>query len=181
MGGKSRFESWGIFATTYESLALARGLRLKRERIAMSQAVHNPAQEFWQPPVAHPQSLPALENACAGCGSEFMVGARFCHVCGGSRSTKATAGPIPIWMQPLEFLKALEFQSVKDWLGLSPASLVAFFVGMGCVLAAIAVGLIYSVQSLADFQAIQLWRLEWLLAALVAFVAGILLKHAGAR
>jgi len=110
-----------------------------------------------------------------------MVGARVCHVCGGSRATKAAAGPIPVWMQPLEFLKALEFQSVKDWLGLSPASLVAFFVGMGCVLAAMAVGLIYSVQSLADFQAIQLWRLEWLLAAVVAFVAGILLKHAGTR
>lgn len=147
----------------------------------MAQAVQNTPQEFWQPPVAHPQSLPALENACAGCGSEFMVGARFCHVCGASRATKAATGPVPLWMQPLEFLKALEFQSVKDWLGLSFAALIAFFTGLGCILAAIAVGLIYSVQSLADFQAIQLWRLEWLLAALVAFVAGILLKHAGSR
>jgi hypothetical protein len=145
----------------------------------MSQAAHNPTQEFWQPPVAHPQSLPALECACAGCGSEFMVGARFCHVCGVSRSSKSAT--VPAWMQPLEFLKTLEFQSIKDWLGLSLASLIAFFAGLGCILAAVAVGLIYSVQSLADFQAIQLWRLEWLLAALVAFVAGILLKHAGSR
>ena len=82
-------------------------------------------------------------------------------------------------MQPLEFIKALEFQSVKDWLGLPLPALIAFFVGLGCILAAIAVGLFYSMQTLADFQAIQLWRLEWLLAALVAFVAGILLKHAG--
>ena len=147
----------------------------------MAQAVHNPTQEFWQPPVAHPQSLPALENACAGCASEFMVGARFCHVCGASRASKAAVDSVPVWMQPLVFLKALQFQSVKDWLGLSLASLIAFFTGMGCILAAIAVGLIYSAQSLADFQAIQLWRLEWLLAALVAFVAGILLKHAGSR
>ncbi len=95
-----------------------------------------------------------------------------------ARSKSAT---VPAWMQPLEFLKTLEFQSIKDWLGLSLASLIAFFAGLGCILAAIAVGLIYSVQSLADFQAIQLWRLEWLLAALVAFVAGILLKHAGSR
>jgi len=146
----------------------------------MTQAVHNTPQEFWQPPVAHPQSLPALENACPGCGSEFMVGARFCHVCGGSRSTKSAASGHS-WMPPLEFLKALEFQSVKDWLGLSMASLIAFFAGLGCILAAITVGLIYSVQSMADFQAIQLWRLEWLLAALVAFVAGILLKRAGSR
>jgi hypothetical protein len=147
----------------------------------MAQAVHSPTQEFWQPPVAHPQSLPALENACAGCGSEFMVGARFCHVCGTSRASKAEMGAVPLWMQPLELLKTIELQRIQDWLGLSPASLIAFMVGVGCILGAIAVGLIYSVQSLADFQAIQLWRLEWLLAALVAFVAGILLKHAGAR
>jgi hypothetical protein len=149
----------------------------------MSQAVHNPSQEFWQPPVAHPQSLPALESACTGCGSEFMVGARFCHVCGNSRSTKS-ATAAPSWMQPLLFaktLKVLDFQTLKAWLGLSFPALVAFFAGLGCLLAAIAVGLIYSAQNLADFQAIQLWRLEWLLAALVAFVAGILLKHAGSR
>jgi hypothetical protein len=147
----------------------------------MSQAVHNTTQEFWQPPVAHPQSLPALESACAGCSSEFMVGARFCHVCGTSRSTKSASASVGGWMQPLEFLRALEFQRVQDWLGLSFASLIAFFAGLACVLAAITVGLLYSVQNLADFQAIQLWRLEWLLAALVAFVAGILLKHAGSR
>ncbi|MGH9499007.1 MAG: hypothetical protein ACRD3L_07665 [Terriglobales bacterium] len=146
----------------------------------MAQAVHNAPQEFWQPPVAHPQSLPALENACAGCGSEFMVGARFCHVCGASRAAKGPA-EIPFWMQPLEILKALEFQSVKDWLGLSLPALIAFFAGLGCILAAMTVGLIYSAQSLADFQAIQLWRLEWLVAALVAFVAGILLKNAGSH
>jgi len=146
----------------------------------MAQAVHNPSQEFWQPPVAHPQSLPALENACDGCGSEFMVGARFCHVCGGSRATKS-ASAVPAWMQPLDFLRALEFQAVQDWLGLSLAALIAFFAGLGCILAAVGVGFIYSVQTLADFQAIQLWRLEWLLAALVAFVAGILLKHAGSH
>jgi hypothetical protein len=144
----------------------------------MAQAVQNPTQEFWQPPVAHPQSLPALESACPGCGSEFMVGARFCHVCGVSRATKSVA-TARVWTLPLEFLKVLEFQAVKDWLGLSLASLIAFFAGLGCILAALAVGLIYSAQSLADFQAIQLWRLEWLVAALAAFVAGILLKQAG--
>jgi hypothetical protein len=168
------------FATTYESPALAHGLRLNRQRIAMSQAVHNPTQEFWQPPVTHPQSMPALESACAGCGSEFMIGARFCHVCGASRSNKSAA-TVHTWMQPFLFFKALEFQNLRDWLGLSLASLIAFFTGVGCILAALVVGLVYSAQNLADFQAIQLWRLEWLLAALVAFVAGILLKHAGSR
>lgn len=147
----------------------------------MAQAVHPATQEFWQPPVAHPQSSPALESACPDCASEFMVGARFCHVCGGSRSNRSAVASVPGWLQPLHFLTALEFQSVKNWLGLSLASLMAFFAGVGCILAAITVGFIYSVQNLADFQAIQLWRLEWLLAALVAFVAAILLKHAGSR
>jgi uncharacterized Tic20 family protein len=57
------------------------------------------------------------------------------------------------------------------------ASLVAFLMGVGCLVAAITVGLIYSVQSFADFQAVQLWRMEWLLAAVAAFVAGLLLKR----
>jgi len=55
-------------------------------------------------------------------------------------------------------------------------SLIAFLLGLGCVAATVAVGLIYSVQSLADFQAIQLWRVQWLLGAIAAFLAGILLK-----
>jgi hypothetical protein len=61
-------------------------------------------------------------------------------------------------------------------LSLATASLFAFGVGMLCLLAVIAVGVIYSVQNLADFQAIQLYRIQWLLAAVAAFVAGILLK-----
>jgi len=80
---------------------------------------------------------------------------------------------MPSW----EFLKILEFQSIQEWLRLSTASLVAFLIGLGCLLAAVLVGLVYSVQSIADFQAIQLWRIEWLLAAVAAFVAGILLKR----
>jgi hypothetical protein len=37
--------------------------------------------------------------------------------------------------------------------------------------------MIYSIQNLADFEAVQLWRMQWLLAAIAAFVAGVLLKH----
>lgn len=82
-------------------------------------------------------------------------------------------------VETLRFLEALEFHSVKEWFGLSTASLAAFLLGVGCVFAALTVGLLYSVQNFADFQAIQLWRIEWLLAAVAAFVAGILLKKSG--
>ena len=47
---------------------------------------------------------------------------------------------------------------------------------MGCVAGAIGVSLFYNASNLAEFQAIQMWRIEWLLAATASFVAGILLK-----
>jgi hypothetical protein len=34
----------------------------------------------------------------------------------------------------------------------------------------------FSARTLVDWQAIQLWRIEWLLAAIAAFVVGLLLK-----
>lgn len=144
----------------------------------MSEVTHNEAQEFWRPPII-PLETPAedLAGACGRCGTEFMVAARFCHACGASRPTKVSLSAEHNWAQALEFLKFLEFHRIKEWFALSTASLIAFLIGAGCVFSAIAVGIIYSVQSLADFQAIQLWRIEWLLAALAAFVAGILLKR----
>lgn len=144
----------------------------------MSEVIHNAPQEFWHPPVASPEGAPeALAGACERCGTEFMVGARFCHVCGSSRTVRASSSAEHGWAQVLESLRVLEFHRVKEWFALPTASLISFLIGLGCVLAAIAVGIIYSVQNLADFQAIQLWRIEWLLAALAAFVAGILLKR----
>ena len=151
----------------------------------MSEVIHNAPQEFWRPPIAQPEAaapvMPAMVEVCDGCQTEFMVGAKFCHACGAARQVKPSPFAEHNWTRALEFLHVLEFHNVKEWLGLSMASLIAFFAGLGCLLAAIAVGLIYSVQNLADFQAIQSWRMQWLLAALVAFVAGILLKQAGSK
>jgi hypothetical protein len=144
----------------------------------MSEVIHNAPQEFWQPPVISSEpASEALAGACERCGSEFMVGARFCHVCGASRPVKASGNVEPSWLRALEFLKVLEFHRVQEWFALPTASLISFLIGLGCVLAAIMVGILYSVQNLADFQAIQLWRIEWLLAALASFVAGLLLKR----
>ena len=144
----------------------------------MSEVMHDSAQEFWRPPTLPPEAAaPVLAGTCEGCGTEFMVGARFCHVCGASRPANPATSAEPNWRYWLESLKVLEFHNVKGWLGLSTASLIAFLIGAGCLMAAISVGVIYSAQTLADFQAIQLWRIEWLLAALVAFVAAILMKR----
>jgi hypothetical protein len=72
----------------------------------------------------------------------------------------------------------LDFHVIKDALGLSIGSLVAFTVGILCTIAAIVTGLIYTASTVLDWQAVQVWRIEWLLAGLVAFAAGILLKRA---
>jgi hypothetical protein len=41
---------------------------------------------------------------------------------------------------------------------------------------ALAVSVFFSVRTALDWQAIQLWRIEWLLAAIASFLAGCLLK-----
>jgi len=137
----------------------------------MSEVVHNAPQEFWRPPTARTTvEVVGMVEACDDCGTEFLAGSRYCHVCGGAR--QSTAILQEGWM------RALEFQNIRRMLGLTTPSLIAFLLGIGCVLAAIGVGLIYSVQNFNDFHAIQLFRMQWLVAAGVAFVAGILLNKA---
>lgn len=78
--------------------------------------------------------------------------------------------PLPAW------LHYLHFHEIKRRVGLPTAALIAFIIGLGCVAGALAVSLFYKASNLAEFQAIQMWRIEWLLAATASFVAGILLK-----
>jgi len=79
------------------------------------------------------------------------------------------------WTKHFAFLKALEFASVKEWFGLALVPLCAFLVGTAFLVVALAQGF-RSVQDFTDFEAIQLWRMQWLMAACAAFLAGILLK-----
>jgi len=76
-----------------------------------------------------------------------------------------------------DWLRYLHFHEIKRWIGLPTAALIAFMIGLGCVAGAIGVSLFYRASNLAEFQAIQMWRVEWLLAATASFVAGILLKR----
>ena len=138
----------------------------------MSDVVREAQHEFWRPPVAQVEAAKAgMAEVCDGCATEFMVGSQFCHVCGASRAAHPAAAP--------HWTIYLEFHNLKRALGLSIASLVAFFAGMVClVMAGVAVGFIYSVQTFNDFQAVQLYRMQWLLGAIAAFAAGLLLKKA---
>jgi|SRR3974390_1596667 len=173
----------------------------------MSEAVQETQQEFWRPPspvvadaVIVREAIPAMAEACPHCGTEFLLGSRFCHTCGGRRpeamsaTAKADAAEIAgLWENVVSRIRSLvtgfswseirvpywlhylHFHEIKSQVGLSTGSLIAFVVGLGCVAGALLVGLL-TAKTFVDWQAIQFYRAEWLLAAIVAFVAGILLK-----
>ena len=148
-----------------------------------------------------PHSTEVMAEACSHCKSEYMIGAKFCHACGLRRPPLAATAasedsvrglvarmfaviqpwietgshywrklPFPAWMQ------YLHFHEIKRRVGLPTASLIAFIVGLGCVAGALGVSFFYKASNVAEFQAIQMWRIEWLLAATASFVAGVLLK-----
>jgi hypothetical protein len=143
----------------------------------MPDALHNVHQEYWRPPAQPPHAMePASGRGqlnCSLCGAEFVVGARFCHVCGAKREALANNG------SPWE--RVLDFTRIRKALGLSIGALVAFVFGMGCIIAAIATGFVYSAATALDWEAVQIWRIEWLLAAAAALLTGILLKKSDVR
>ena len=135
----------------------------------MSDLVHDAQQEFWRPPV-NQSVVSGMAEACRRCGTEFMVGAAFCHICGMGRH-RAHSSPAVNWIRHFDVLRTLEFSNIKRWFGLprrSPCRIPAWRrILAGCR----SVGFVNS-----DFEAIQLWRIQWLMAACAAFLAGILLK-----
>ena len=139
----------------------------------MEQVAEKIQQEYWRPAVPNNRSqeishdIRARVEICENCGTEFVVGSRFCHVCGGERQAVQSSS---------RWTEVLDFDNIRHALGFSRGALIAFIVGVICVLAAVMTGFVYSANTLVDWQAVQTWRIEWMLAAMVAFVAGILLK-----
>ena len=135
----------------------------------MGEVVQDADREFWRAPVVPATDAePSLAEACPGCGTEFVMRAGFCHVCGAQRNQTPLVAARP-------WTRHFEFHHIKAIIGLRTASLVAFFIGVTCALAAVLVGFVFSVNTVLDWQAIQVWRIEWLLGSAAAFLAGILL------
>lgn len=141
----------------------------------MPEAVRSATQEFWHSPAdksARFQPSPAgFASACPECGVEFVPGAAFCHACGEDRGVSFSPG----------WISRFEISSLQGMFGLSLPSLVAFFLGIACAVAALLAGVFSNPQTILDWQVVQSWRIEWLLASVASFVAGILLKCSPSR
>src|SRR5688572_32642400 len=128
--------------------------------MCMSEMVRNPEvrQEFWRPPADELHARAAQFSSgfdvalCEKCRSEFVMGARFCHMCGTERNP-GLQGRIARWEKIREYLASIRLYEI---LGLPTASLIAFGLGIICVLTAIAQGM-RKPQTVLNWQAIQLW------------------------
>lgn len=171
----------------------------------MAELAHGTQPEFWRPPsprvegdITLGSTATTMAEACPRCGTEYLLGSHFCHSCGGRRpevinsDVAADAAALArLWEETIHLVKSttsslstiksptwlryLSFNEIRTQAGLSTASFVALLIGMGCVVGALLVGFL-TAKTLVDWQAIQFYRAEWLLAATAAFVAGILLK-----
>ena len=134
-------------------------------------------KEFWRPAIDDERpreerlAPTPTRTACAECGAALASGARFCQMCGAGREVAqrrlSAHRAMPAW---------LDLASIRIALGLPTGSLAAFFLGMVCTVAAVVTGFVFGATTLTDWQAVQVWRVEWLLGAIAAFLVGLLLK-----
>lgn len=140
----------------------------------MAEVAQQTQHEFWRPPMQPaPEPIVHAEmvEACDRCASEFIVGSRYCHVCGASRPGANSAAKN--WAG----IAIEQLTSAAEGLQISVAAFVAFLAGIACLIGALGVGIVFSARTVLDWQAVQLWRIEWLLGAVAMFVAGCLLRH----
>ncbi len=140
----------------------------------MPDVIQRATQEFWHSPATartRPASAQSLAPACSECDAEFISGAAFCHACGASRVMSLSEG----------WISSFEISKLQLTFGLSRPALVAFFLGLAFAVAALVSGIFANPQTVLDWQVVQAWRIEWLLASVAAFVAGILLKRPASR
>jgi hypothetical protein len=138
----------------------------------MAEAADQVQHEFWRPPMPAPVAVASPDrSATCRCGTEFIVSSLYCHACGAGRPDLRVGVS-----RTLEIPGRAELAALGNRLGLTMPALIAFLAGALCVVGSLAVSVFFSARTLLDWQAIQLWRIEWLLASVAAFVAGCLLK-----
>src|SRR5512140_569077 len=100
----------------------------------MSGAAHKYDQDYWRPPrsadaIGPDETVSVASPALAGpdCGTEFIVGARYCHVCGDER--KLAGG------ESRGLIEWMDFGRIQEAIGLPIASLVCLGLGIAFVVA----------------------------------------------
>jgi hypothetical protein len=138
-------------------------------------AARSTPQEYWRPAnpnVARLIELSAKREACWRCGVDYSSDARFCHACGSVRDPERLSSEQSKPNAPA----LLRFKSASWRRKLSVAAVVLFLAGAVCLAGAALIGTIFQADTMPAWEAIQAWRIEWLLAASASFLAGILLK-----
>ena len=140
----------------------------------MAERARDVSEEFWRPAHTPRAGVDSAFSAacCANCAAEFALGARFCHVCGALREPLTE----PSW----RWTQCFEMDRMRQKLGLNLASFLLFAAACTCALGAILSGVIYRADTMLEWQAVQTWRIEWMLASAVALLAALLLKKPAA-
>lgn len=76
----------------------------------------------------------------------------------------------------MAFADLFDVSVIRQRFGLSVPSLLFFITGIVCVVVALSIGLLHKSDSLVEWHAVQLWRLELLVGASAAMLAGVILK-----
>ena len=139
----------------------------------MATAAGSTSQEYWRP--SNPEVarvVTSIHAACQRCGTDYPTGARYCPACGRARGVRSG-----------DLVVAAEISQDEDranssvgMFGLPVPCLVFLGLAIVCAVAAALTGVIYREDTLVDWQAVQLWRIEWLLAAVASLLTGLLLK-----
>ncbi len=145
----------------------------------MSETAREISQEYWRPAQQQGRTeypVASVVPYCNLCGTQYATGARFCHVCGENREPELHAST------GAKIAQALDFTNIREKLHMSTASLVMTALAAGCVLAALLTGVIYSdAHTPLEWQAVQMWRIEWMMASMVLLVAAILFRDCSAQ
>jgi hypothetical protein len=135
------------------------------------------SDEYWRPPAGDgdaqnkPDFSPQGNDAfCGICGAPYAAGAVFCHLCGVSREHNLQA------TEPSLLNRWLALTSMRAQFGFSTASLACILGAVIFLLAALMTGFVYNTSTLAEWQAVQCLRIEWLLATLVALMSAMLFR-----
>jgi uncharacterized protein (DUF983 family) len=162
------------------------------QKMARATPNYEDSREFWKPATPRESGTTSgtLRPYCPSCGAQFVTDSLYCHVCGMDRQAaddteRGFRVPAQVGLASRAVSRLVSHSIarlgsrlalLRDVLGQTNASLASLLAGGFCLLAALFTGLFFNATTLLDWQAVQVWRIEWLLAAIALMIAAVLLK-----